>query len=69
VVADPDLYSFELLHKDPGVKISLYLKKAKLKTEPYVFGPPGSASISHRYESGYGSGSGSEPYPSIIKQK
>jgi hypothetical protein len=26
---------------------------------PYVFGPPGSGSISQRYGSGYGSGSGS----------
>ncbi len=39
MVADPNLYSFELLNKDPGVTISLDLKKAKLKTEPYVFGP------------------------------
>jgi hypothetical protein len=34
--------------------------------DPYVFGPPGSASVSHKYGSGSESGSG--PEPSIIKQ-
>jgi hypothetical protein len=38
---------------------TLILKETSSLGDPYVFGPPGSASVSHKYGSDSGSGSGS----------